>query len=93
MSGDPECKHLTQREYGDVLYEVTMTGEDDISGEALNEQTWEAAWPRDAEKQKQICKLLAEDGPKAVGQKIAESASEDVDDMTKMAQYWLDKKC
>ncbi|WP_405797337.1 hypothetical protein [Streptomyces sp. NBC_01506] len=96
-TGDPECEHLTQDEYTEVVGEVLSGRKDEIMEDATYQVVWDEAWDStDADQQQVVCDRLAKDGAVAVGQEMmddAAGADDESGNPIDMVQYFLDEKC
>lgn len=93
-SSDPECEHLTEDEYTEVVKDVLTGRKGEILDDAANHVAWDEAWDQtDTEQQTLVCGRLKEDGATVVGQEMMAESDEPSGDEIEMAQYYLDEKC
>ncbi|MFC9607509.1 hypothetical protein ACFTTN_29155 [Streptomyces niveus] len=94
---EPECAHLTQDEYAEIVGDVIGGHKDEILDQAAQEVAWDEAWDAtDADQQELVCGRLFSDGAVVVGQEMMDDGG-GMDDAAgnpvDMAQYFLDEKC
>ncbi|MFE7754310.1 hypothetical protein [Streptomyces sp. NPDC057429] len=94
VSAEPECAHLPDDQYGDLVGSVLAGHKDDILDQAADEVAWDTAWEQTpAGQQQTVCDRLMTDGTDVVGKELAEASGEPTGNEVEMAQYFLDEKC
>lgn len=92
--GEPQCRDLTQDQYGEAVKAVLKSHVDDIMGDAADkvqyDEVWDSLKPAD---QQSLCNTMNKTSPQAVGALLDAMVKDSAVDTTKMAQYFYDKKC
>jgi len=90
-STDPECAHLPDDQYEELVGSVLGGHKDDILEQAENEILWDNAWEQTAVAQQQaVCDRVAAEGADAVAKDMADTTEWKASDML---QYFHDEKC
>ncbi|WP_406324503.1 hypothetical protein [Streptomyces niveus] len=95
-TGEPECAHLTQDEYAEIVGDVIGGHKDEILDQSAQEIVWDEAWgATGADQQELVCGRLFSDGAVVVGQEMMDDGGMDdaAGNPVDMAQYFLDEKC
>jgi hypothetical protein len=89
-----ECGGLPADDHQLMYLEGVMQRNQENRDKMKRARDWEEAWDQtDSGQQEVVCDRLLADGPEIVGEEMAESSGDDVDEQIEMAQYLLDQMC
>ncbi|MET7368741.1 hypothetical protein ABZS61_23395 [Streptomyces sp. NPDC005566] len=90
-SADPECAHLPDEQYGDLVESVLGGPTEDSRKQAENKIVWDGAWEQTTVDQREaVCDRVANEGAEAASQDMADTSEWKAADVL---QYFLDEKC
>ncbi|MFJ2477103.1 hypothetical protein ACIOWI_29715 [Streptomyces sp. NPDC087659] len=93
-SNDPECAHLTDDQYTQVVGEVLAGHKDEIMDQAAREVLWDSTWEEMAQADRDgMCHHIEESGVEVVGQALDDAGDIIKDQGVEMAEYLRDNKC
>ncbi|MFJ8871216.1 hypothetical protein ACIRD6_36375 [Streptomyces sp. NPDC102473] len=91
VSAEPECAHLPNDQYGDLVGSVLAGHKDDILTQAENEIMWDNAWEQTPVAQQQVvCDRVAAEGVDTVAKGMGDTSEWKAADLL---QYFHDEKC